>query len=180
MGSGLGSETVASDAPKTACASGLQERVRTGFLCLPPALCPRCVCQGLSERGHWFPFGSGTPGLHHLLFCGTPKTSALGVCGGGSLGLRGTGVRHVQRWTSRAPECGGPGASGCRSCSVRDSSRVPGARESVSAREPPSCGRVMSSGFLAGPASEELPTGARWGAGAGRGRGRGPGALRLG
>ena len=115
VGSGLGSETVASDAPETARVAGLQERMRTGsFLCPPPALRPRRVCQGLSEREWQSPFGSNTPGFHHLLFCGTPKTSALGVCvggcprgSGGSLALFGSS--GVQRGTSRAPEYGGPG-----------------------------------------------------------------------
>lgn len=143
VGSGLGSET--------ARASCLQERMRTGsFLCPPPALCPLRVCQGLGERAV-APLGSDTPGLHHLLFRGTPKTPARGVCGGGcprgsggSLELRGSSVWHIKRGTSRAPECGAPGLSSCRSCSVRDLR--------ASAREPPFCGRVMGSGFHGGPA----------------------------
>lgn len=49
------------------------------------------------------------------------------------------------------------------------------ARASVPGSHPP-----VARGSSQALPREELPTGARWGAGAGRGRGRGPGALRLG
>lgn len=63
VGSGLGVGDVR--------ASGLQERMRTGLSASPQPCASLRVCQDLGQ-GRWPPWPV-TPGLHHLLFRGTPK-----------------------------------------------------------------------------------------------------------
>ena len=128
---------------RSACVRGL-------FSALPQP-CAHSACVRDSGRGRWPPLAPTLLGSIIYCFVAPPKRQlgefAVGAAREGP-GAPSSSVAaasgHIKRGTSRAPECGGPGLSSCRSCSVRDLR--------ASAREPPFCGRVMGSGFHGGPA----------------------------